>query len=1121
MPIADRNSRRRTLLAGMILAITSFAWADEGDAPNKNAPPPDAEAAIAQFKLADGFQASLFAAEPRVQDIAAFCIDPLRGVFVVETFRRRGATLDVRNLPDWLNEDLASRSVGDRIAMVKNHRHGEELRQMQQSSDRLRLVVDRDGDGRADADTVFSEGYHEIEDGTAAGVLSRGNDVYFANIPNLWLLHDKDGDGKADEKKNLAWGFGVRYAFSGHDLHGLTFGPDGRLYFSIGDRALHVEKTVDGRTFENTQSGAVIRCNPDGTEMELYATGLRNPQELAFDDYGNLFTCDNNSDSGDAARWVYVVEGSDNGWRVGYQTHDFPVARGPWDKERLWDVNTATPGAYMVPPIANPKKISGPSGLTFATGAGLPDDWAGRFFLVDFRGGPANSGIYALKNEAKGAGFGLAEVKPFVSNVLPTDCDFGYDGALYFSDWINGWEPKGKGRIYRVFNSATAKSPLVAETAKLMREGMNGRSVEELIKLLGHADRRVRQAAQFELAKRPAEFELFTAAKESPNRLTRLHAIWALGQIARKEPEAEKPSDVDPRSGRRSFLGIILTVEKDEEIRAQAARMLADAGGPTSTRRLIVALKDPNPRVRYFAALGLRASGGADAVNPILEMLWNDKTNDPFLFHAAVMGLSGEYDRRVLLEHKNESDSRLRKAVLMVLRRQKRPEAADFLNDSDASVVVEAARAINDVPIESVYPALAAMLDKKNLSDLVQERALNASYRLGAAANAQAVAAFAQREDAPQYLRIEALRMLDDWASPPPRDRVTGAWQPLKQRDGTPAAHALAAIVPGILKNAPDAVRLAAVMGGKDAGDADVLRRLVQDATQPASLRAAALTALARAKPNDLPTLVSAALSDEAEPIRLAAIRLQPRLAGGIEPLKKFLASGSPREKQAVYQAIARVRGSAADELIAESMRQLVAGKIAPEARLDLLEAAAKRNDAISQLVVQYQQQQPADDPLAPYRDVLAGGDAQQGRQIFTERADVQCLRCHAIAGAGGNAGPDLAGVATRGDRRYLLESILLPNKQIAKGFETVLVRDKKGKVFAGVLVSEDENSVILDIPDQGMKYIAKKDIQARRGGMSAMPEDIAKPLSKNELRDLIEFLSTLKETNLKHDVTK
>src|SRR5262249_53775566 len=161
-------------------------------------------------------------------------------------------------------------------------------------------------------------------------------------------LRDTDGDGRADERRSLSRGYGVHVGYLGHDLHGLRFGPDGRLYFSIGDRGFNV-RTADGRTLAELDSGTVIRCNPDRSGLELFASGLRNPQELAFDEHGNLFTCDNNSDSGDKARWVYVVEGGDSGWRIGYQFLQSPVSRGPWNAERLWEPEPAKRAAYLVP----------------------------------------------------------------------------------------------------------------------------------------------------------------------------------------------------------------------------------------------------------------------------------------------------------------------------------------------------------------------------------------------------------------------------------------------------------------------------------------------------------------------------------------------------------------------------------------------------------------------------------------------------------------------------------------------------------------------------------------------------------------------------------------------------
>src|SRR5207249_9315728 len=142
--------------------------------------------------------------------------------------------------------------------------------------------------------TTFAEGFNTPADGLAAGILARKGDVWFAAVPNLWML--KEGD-----RKLLHTGFAVRLGFIGHDLHGLRFGPDGKLYFTMGDRGVHVEK--EGKVLlDNPDSGCVMRCNPDGSELELFCTGLRNPQELAFDAFGNLWTDDNNCDAGDQAR---------------------------------------------------------------------------------------------------------------------------------------------------------------------------------------------------------------------------------------------------------------------------------------------------------------------------------------------------------------------------------------------------------------------------------------------------------------------------------------------------------------------------------------------------------------------------------------------------------------------------------------------------------------------------------------------------------------------------------------------------------------------------------------------------------------------------------------------------
>ena len=349
--------------------------------------------AIRSFRVPSGLKVELFAAEPLLANPVAFCIDEKGVAYVAETFRHSDGVTDTRNHMDWLNDDLASRSVADRVAMYKKFL-GSNFEFFHVQHERIKRLVDRDGDGRADLATVFADGFNDPAAGIGAGVLARKGDVWYTCIPGLWKLRDTNGDGRADERKLLHDGYGVHVGFLGHDLHGLKFGPDGRLYFSIGDRGFNVT-TFDGKRLAVPDTGSVLRCEADGTGLEVFATGLRNPQELAFDQYGNLFTGDNNSDSGDKARWVYLVEGGDSGWRIGYQFLESPYSRGPWNEEKLWYPAFDGQAAYIVPPVAN--LADGPSGLAIDPGVSLlPAEYRNHFFLVDFRGSSGSSGIRSL-----------------------------------------------------------------------------------------------------------------------------------------------------------------------------------------------------------------------------------------------------------------------------------------------------------------------------------------------------------------------------------------------------------------------------------------------------------------------------------------------------------------------------------------------------------------------------------------------------------------------------------------------------------------------------------------------------------------------------------------------------
>jgi quinoprotein glucose dehydrogenase len=683
--------------------------------------------------------------------------------------------------------------------------------------------------------------------------------------------------------------------------------------------------------------------------------------------------------------------------------------------------------------------------------------------------------------------------------------DFGMDCALYVSDWVEGWNKPNKGRLYRVVDPALARDPAVREVKKLMAEGMAHRPLAELARLLEHKDMRVRQEAQFALADKGSDAipALAAAAREGKTLVARLHGIWGLGQVGRKDPAAFKTV-------------LALTSDPDKEVRAQAAKTLGDGKVAEAAVRLVALLEDPEPRVRFFAAQGLARLGAKGEVAPVLALLRANNDKDAYLRHAGVMVLAASPDRAAVLAAADDPSPAVRRAVLLALRRLASPEVARFLKDADASLVLEAARAINDLPIDSALPQLAALIGRPGPSAPLAYRVLNANFRLGKAENAAAVAAFAARADVPEALRVEALRELGDWAKPSGRDRVMGLWRPLPPRAANLAPDALRPALGGIFSG-PDRVRkeaaaVAARLGIKEIGPA--LFDLVADTHRPAPVRVETLRALETLRDTRLEKAMQLALHDADPRVRDEGRRVLARLrpAEGLAALARALDDGKVVERQGAFRTLGAMKGREVDALLARSLDRLLAGKVAPEAHLDLLEAAARHPAAkIKEKLARYEALRPKDDPLGKYRETLVGGDADAGRRIFFQKAEVSCVRCHKVKGEGGEVGPDLTGIGTRQKRDYLAESIIAPNRQIAKGYETVVLTLKNGQTRTGVLKGEDAKEVRLMTGEGQVLVVPKSQIDERETGKSAMPEDLIKYLSPAEVRDLVEFLAEQK----------
>ena len=1208
----------------------------------------EGELRIKQFQLNPGLQVRLWAAEPMLANPVAFSIDEKGRLFTSETYRYRTSVLDIRHYMFMLEDDLAARRIEDRLAQIRKWFGPEGEKALTGETEVIRLLEDRNQDGKADVSTLFADGFNSPLSGIASGVLARHGEVYLTEIPSLWKFrpaNPEESKKLQDPSKSLSYtappsakeaalhslphlpnrthvteellrGFGVRFSFTGHDLHGLIFGPDGRLYFSCGDRGAHV-LTREGTVVDLPDEGAVFRCEPDGSHLEVVHRGLRNPQELAFNDVGDLFTGDNDSDQGDRERWVQVIPGADSGWRVGHQHAPLGNA-GLWNMERLWVPHFPGQAASILPPIANIG--DGPSGLVYDTGTSLPESLRGRFLLAYFKGTSAKSGISSLQIRPAGAGYELVAHDAFVWNSLVPDVDLGPDGAIYFADWHEGWPKSNKGRIYRATFPQVMADPVVKETQNLLAEGMTQRKESELLRWLGHRDRRVRQEAHLELASRGIRSisGLEKVASTPGHSLARLHAIWALARISRTTQNA----------GVVKYLSS-LDADPDAEVRVQVARTLGDAVKiPEAAISVSKLLNDSHPRVSAQAAWSLVSLA---TVHPnkegvskdLLRLASQTQAQERVRLDAYSSALAALASEKTLRQVGTQREPTTRMTALLALRKQAHPSIASFLSDPDPLLILEAARAIHDLPITNALTSLASLADPALLDARIPKfaalkklpppetpngvlrdlradqplpwsnapmdhltpfllRVVNANFRLGTTEAANRLASLAAREDLPELIRTEALFALANWAKPAPRDRLLGIYRPLSERDPQPARQALTLALPRLVVfQAPPpltAKQQAQLEAAKSADPsfravdtrsttqvpekvltttAEALAQLrPQQATEtlfhlvassaPARSRAAALRALAVVVTENftskaqlhrkegryeyqgsslnateaegfwrLGTALSLASQSPEEVLRLESSKLAVALNPGdaVGQIASKLNRGSIGEQQAAFASLGDLTSDAADALLAEWLDKLMKREVPNEVMLDLVEAAKKRSAiAVKSRLTAYSEWKLPKDALSPYRETLQGGDAVRGRKLFYEHPAVACTRCHQIGtDSGGNAGPRLDGLASRATREHLLESIVLPNQQIAPGFESTLVTTRQGSTYAGVIQRETEDSLLLLVPEEGAVTVAKKDIQTRERGVSGMPEGFGDLLTRFELRDLVEFLGTLR----------